>query len=80
MSDEGGAEVDRLAGFGGVDCMSPLAEASLLVKEEMAQPVQEEESFCELPMRGAAVPSEVLLEGGREVSGREAACLRMRAR
>jgi len=57
-------------------CICPLAEVSLFVKEEMAQPAQEEESDCAFPMRGAV--EVVVPEDGCTVSGRVWMYLRIR--
>ncbi len=60
----------------GLDCISPLAVASLLVNDEIAQPAHEV-SFCGVPMRGTPLAGPVLA-GGKAVSGREAPYLRVR--
>jgi hypothetical protein len=54
-----------LLGFASI---SPLAEEIVLVKEEMAQPVQEV-SLWGVPIRGVAPFVFVELGGGRIVSG-----------
>ena len=65
----------------GLEAISPLAAAILLVKEEMAQPAQEEASLEGVPILGvapfvvAAVPV-----GWRAVSGRVDPYLRTRVR
>lgn len=59
--------------------ISPLAVASLFVKEEMAQP-DHEVSFWGVPMRGTAPLVVVALGGGRMVSGNVVPYLRMRLR
>ena len=64
-------------------CISPLAVASLLVKDEMAHPAQEAASADVVPMRGMAplvVADAIPVDGGRAVSGRVAPYLRMRVR
>ena len=61
--------------------ISPLAAASLFVNEEIAHPAQEAASVEGVPIRGVA-PLVVGAPpaGGRAVSGRAEAYLRMRAR
>ena len=80
--EDGGTELDRRIVWAAVVascvevCICPLAEVSLFVKEEIAQPAQDEESDCAFPMRGAvevAVP-----EGGCTVSGSVWMYLRIR--
>lgn len=63
-----------------VDDISPLAEPSLLVNDEMAQPAQEEASVCGVPMRGADAPVDDELLGGSAVSGKVWLYLRTRWR
>lgn len=59
--------------------MSPVAAASLFVKDEMAQPAQEL-SCCGVDMRGMPAPADPATEvGGKTVSGMVVWCLRMRA-
>ena len=65
----------------GLDAISPLAAATLLVKEEIAQPAHEEVSFEGVPIRGVApFVVAVVPEGGRAVSGRVDPYLRTRVR
>ena len=66
--------------FAALDCMSPLAVASLLVKEEIAQPVHPALSFCGVPIRGTAPFADVVVGGGKAVSGREFPYLRIRCK
>lgn len=72
-------------------CRIPSAVASLFVKDEIAQPAHPEESVPGVPIRGALDGDEILLSSpveleGRVVgtigmlSGRVAACLRIRTR
>jgi hypothetical protein len=66
-----------------LEVISPLAAASLLVKDDMAQPAQEAASDCALPMRGALEPIPVVVAvvgGGRTLSGIVAEYFLMRAR
>lgn len=60
-----------------LSCIWPLADASLFVKDDIAQPVQEE-SLAGVPMRGALGPPEEMEGEGRAVSGSDCAYLRMR--
>ena len=63
--------------FGLVD-ISPTAAETLLVKEEMAQPVQEAASLgCGVLIRGAAVEASAALGGGKTVSAIVEANLRI---
>lgn len=78
----GGTEEDRaLAGAAGLplgfDCISPLAVASLFVKDEIAQPAQEV-SFWGVPIRGIAPLTAPELGGGNTVSGSVLAYFRTR--
>lgn len=61
-------------GFG---CISPLAVASLFVKDEIAQPAQEV-SFCDVPICGTAPLTAPVLGGGNNVSGSVLAYFRTR--
>jgi len=81
-AEDGGTELGRGTAWAAIAvplveaCICPLAEASLFVKEEMAQPAQEEESDCAFPMRGAV---EVVGPGdGCTVSGSVWIYLRIR--
>lgn len=78
--DWGGTELGRGATTGVeapfVACIWPLAEVSVLVKEEIAHPAHEDESVWVVPMRGAvevAAPG-----GGWTVSGNVWLYLRIR--
>ena len=78
----GGTEEDlALAGAAtlplGFDCISPLAVASLFVKDEIAQPAQEV-SFWGVPIRGTAPLRAPVLGGGNIVSGSVLAYFRIR--
>lgn len=78
-------ELGRADGFGvpfAVGWMSPVAAETLLVKEEMAQPVQEAASLgCGVLMRGApALDVSTALGGGNAESAIEKANFRMRCR
>lgn len=78
-----GAEEGR-AGLGvplGLVVISPTAAETLLVKEEMAQPVQEAASLgCGVLIRGAAVTASTAFGGGKTVSAIVEANLRIRWR
>ena len=67
-------------GFATLDCMSPLAVASLFVKDEIAQPAHPVVSFCGVPMRGIAPFATTTAGGGKIVSGSEFPYLRIRWR
>ena len=61
--------------------ISPTAVETLLVKEEMAQPVQEAASLgCGVPIRGVAVEDSTAFGGGKTVSAIVEANLRIRWR
>lgn len=77
MSPRGGREearpsVERLCACDvlGLACISPLAVATLLVKDEIAQPAQDV-SFRGVPMRGTPPLAALVLGGGRTESGNE---------
>ena len=81
-SNVGGTEEDlELAGAArlplGFDCISPLAVASLFVKDEIAQPAQDV-SFWGVPIRGTAPLTAPALCGGNTVSGSVLAYFRTR--
>ena len=63
----------------GLAWISPLVEAILLVKDDIAQPAQEV-SFWGVPMRGIAPVTELVFGGGRILSGRVFPYLRIRLR
>lgn len=78
----GGTEEDlSLVGgcaFATFDCMSPLAVAILLVKDEIAHPAHPAASFCVVPIRGTAPFAEAVAGSGKTVSGSELPYLRIR--
>ena len=89
LSGDGGADVERpfwvVAGFMAGFSISPLAVASLSVREDMAQPAQPEtlegSGGAGVLDREMDVPSvDVDGGGGRTVSGMEEVCLRIRVR
>ena len=60
------------------DCMSPLAVAILLVKDEIAQPAHPAASLCTVPIRGTVPFTHAVFWGGKTVSGRELPYFRIR--
>jgi len=65
----------------GLVVISPTAEDTLFVKEEMAQPVQEAASLgCGVPIRGADVEASTAPGGGKTLSAMVEANLRIRCR
>lgn len=83
-SAPGGTDED-LSLFGGCafatfGCMSPLAVAILLVKDEIAHPAHPAASLCVVPIRGTAPFAEAVAGGGKTVSGSELPYLRIRWR
>ncbi len=81
-AEEGRAGLAEPLGFGfGFVVISPTAEETLLVKEEMAQPVQDAASLgCGVPIRGAAAEASTAPGGGKTVSAMVDANLRIRWR
>lgn len=88
LSRDGGADVERpfwvVPGFMAGFSISPLAVASLSVKDDMAQPAQPETleggGGAGVLDREVDVPSVDVGGGGRMVSGMEEVCLRIRLR
>ena len=82
-SAPGGTD-DDLSLFGGAlatfGCMSPLAVAILLVKDEIAHPAHPAASLCVVPIRGTAPLAEAVAGRGKTVSGSELPYLRIRCR
>lgn len=82
MSAGGGTDDDLSffggCGWGSLGCMSPLAVASLLVKEEIAHPAHPALSFCGVPIRGTAPLADAVAGGGKTVSGKEVPYFRIR--
>lgn len=81
-AEDGRSSVERGGGWSarlGLDCISPVAAASLWVKDEMAQPDQEV-SFWGVPMRGVVPFTAPFLGVGRAVSGSEFPYLRVRCK
>lgn len=66
--------------FATFGCMSPLAVAILLVKDEIAHPAQPAASLCVVPIRGTGPFAEAVAGSGKTVSGSELPCLRIRCR
>ena len=66
--------------FVAFDCMSPLAVASLFVKDEIAQPAHPAVSFCGVPIRRTGPLAYEVVGGGKAVSGSEFPHFRMRWR
>ena len=79
-----GTELGRADGFDvpfAVGWISPTAAETLLVKEEIAQPVQDAASLgCGVLIRGAVALDASILGGGNTVSAIEEANLRTRCR